>query len=183
VRVRESFTYGTISGAGTFAEGSSVPVTATPNGSHSFVNWTQNGKVVGLVASYTSTAQRQYHADGVCTKGPTFPNLPPSQYPGNERKMEGAGSTNNVADTKRPYYCLHMGLRARHEAHQRPQWWSRRDDVPYPSRKLHVLHDREPTATARDPVDLGGCPRGHYRTGVLRIQTSADPVRRVVSLR
>jgi hypothetical protein len=45
--------YGTVSGAGTFAEGSSTTVTATPNGSHSFVNWTQNGKVVSTSASYT----------------------------------------------------------------------------------------------------------------------------------
>jgi hypothetical protein len=48
-------TYGTVSGAGTFAEGSSVTVTATPNGSHTFVNWTQNGKVVSTSASYTLT--------------------------------------------------------------------------------------------------------------------------------
>jgi hypothetical protein len=46
-------TYGTVSGGGTFAEGSSVMVTATPNGSHSFVNWTQNAKVVSTSASYT----------------------------------------------------------------------------------------------------------------------------------
>jgi hypothetical protein len=45
-------TYGTVSGAGTFVEGSSVTVTATPKGSHSFVNWTQNGKVVSTSASY-----------------------------------------------------------------------------------------------------------------------------------
>jgi hypothetical protein len=45
-------TYGTVSGAGTIAEGSSVTVTATPNGSHSFVNWTQNAKVVSTSASY-----------------------------------------------------------------------------------------------------------------------------------
>src|SRR6516225_4297222 len=44
---------GTVSGGGTFAEGSSVAVTATPNGSHSFVNWTQNAKVVSTSASYT----------------------------------------------------------------------------------------------------------------------------------
>ena len=44
---------GTVSGGGTFAEGSSVTVTATPNGSHSFVNWTQNAKVVSTSASYT----------------------------------------------------------------------------------------------------------------------------------
>ena len=48
-------TYGTVSGAGTFAEGSSVTVTATPNGSHTFVNWTQNGKVVSTSASYMFT--------------------------------------------------------------------------------------------------------------------------------
>jgi hypothetical protein len=45
--------YGTVSGGGTFVEGSSRTVTATPKGSHSFVNWTQNGKVVSTSASYT----------------------------------------------------------------------------------------------------------------------------------
>jgi hypothetical protein len=44
---------GTVSGGGTFAEGSSVTVTAMPSGSHSFVNWTQNAKVVSTSASYT----------------------------------------------------------------------------------------------------------------------------------
>jgi hypothetical protein len=46
-------TYGTISGAGTFAEGSSRTVIATPTGSHSFVNWTRSGRVVSTSASYT----------------------------------------------------------------------------------------------------------------------------------
>jgi hypothetical protein len=46
---------GMVSGSGTFAEGSSVTVTATPTGSHSFVNWTQNAKVVSTAASYTFT--------------------------------------------------------------------------------------------------------------------------------
>jgi hypothetical protein len=45
--------YGTVIGAGTFAEGNSVTVTGTPNGSHSFVNWTQSGQVVSTSASYT----------------------------------------------------------------------------------------------------------------------------------
>jgi hypothetical protein len=44
---------GTVSGAGTFAEGSSTTVTATANSGHSFVNWTQNAKVVSTSASYT----------------------------------------------------------------------------------------------------------------------------------
>jgi hypothetical protein len=48
-------TYGTVSGGGTFAEGSSRTVTATPKGSHSFINWTQSGRVVSTSASYTFT--------------------------------------------------------------------------------------------------------------------------------
>jgi hypothetical protein len=48
-------TYGTVNGGGTFAEGSSRTVTATPKGSHSFVNWTQSGRVVSMSASYTFT--------------------------------------------------------------------------------------------------------------------------------
>jgi hypothetical protein len=48
-------TYGTVNGGGTFAEGSSHTVTATPNGSHSFVNWTQSGKVVSTSESYMFT--------------------------------------------------------------------------------------------------------------------------------
>jgi uncharacterized repeat protein (TIGR02543 family) len=34
-------------------EGSSHTVTATPIGIHSFVNWTQSGKVVSTSANYT----------------------------------------------------------------------------------------------------------------------------------
>jgi hypothetical protein len=46
---------GTVTGGGTFAEGSSRTVTAAPNGSHSFVNWTQSTRVVSTSASYTFT--------------------------------------------------------------------------------------------------------------------------------
>jgi hypothetical protein len=46
---------GTVSGGGTFAEGSSQTVTATPNSGHTFVNWTQSTKVVSTSASYTFT--------------------------------------------------------------------------------------------------------------------------------
>jgi hypothetical protein len=46
---------GTVSGAGTFAAGSSHTVTATANSGFSFVNWTANGIVVSTLASYTFT--------------------------------------------------------------------------------------------------------------------------------
>jgi hypothetical protein len=47
--------YGSVSGGGTFAEGSSRTVTATANSGRSFVNWTQSGRVVSTSASYTFT--------------------------------------------------------------------------------------------------------------------------------
>jgi hypothetical protein len=44
---------GTVSGGGTFAEGTSQTVTATPNSGHTFFHWTKNGAVVRTSASYT----------------------------------------------------------------------------------------------------------------------------------
>jgi Divergent InlB B-repeat domain len=46
---------GTVSGGGTFAEGTSHTVLATPNSNRTFVPWTENGKVVGTSETYTFT--------------------------------------------------------------------------------------------------------------------------------
>jgi uncharacterized repeat protein (TIGR02543 family) len=46
---------GTVSGGGTFAEGSSHTVMATAKTGHTFVDWTDAGKVVSTAASYTFT--------------------------------------------------------------------------------------------------------------------------------
>jgi hypothetical protein len=46
---------GTVSGSGTFAEGTSQTVTATPNNGHTFLHWTENAKVVSTSESYTFT--------------------------------------------------------------------------------------------------------------------------------
>jgi hypothetical protein len=46
---------GTVSGGGTFAEGTSQTVTATPNTGHTFVHWTENGRVVSTSPSYAFT--------------------------------------------------------------------------------------------------------------------------------
>ena len=46
---------GTVSGSGTFAEGTSHTVTAAPNTGHTFVHWTENGRVVSALESYTFT--------------------------------------------------------------------------------------------------------------------------------
>jgi Divergent InlB B-repeat domain len=47
--------YGTVSGAGTFAEGSSLTVTATAKSGHIFIHWAKNGAVVSTSSSYTFT--------------------------------------------------------------------------------------------------------------------------------
>ena len=48
--------YGTVSGGGSYCDGSSCTVTATPiNSCYSFVNWTVNGTQVSTNASYTFT--------------------------------------------------------------------------------------------------------------------------------
>jgi len=46
---------GTVSGGGTFLAGTSQTVTATPSGTHSFVHWTQSGRIVSTSESYTFT--------------------------------------------------------------------------------------------------------------------------------
>jgi uncharacterized repeat protein (TIGR02543 family) len=46
---------GTTIGAGTFAQGSPVTITATPNPGYSFINWTENGTIVSTNSSYQFT--------------------------------------------------------------------------------------------------------------------------------
>jgi Divergent InlB B-repeat domain len=46
---------GTVSGGGEVAEGSPTTVTAAANSGHSFVHWTENGKVVSTSPGYTFT--------------------------------------------------------------------------------------------------------------------------------
>jgi Divergent InlB B-repeat domain len=45
---------GTVSGGGTFAAGTSHTVTATPNTGHTFVHWTENGRVVSTCSRSTA---------------------------------------------------------------------------------------------------------------------------------
>ena len=47
--------YGTVSGDGSYCDGSSCTVTATPNSCYKFVNWTESGTQVSTNASYTFT--------------------------------------------------------------------------------------------------------------------------------
>ncbi|MDP3848988.1 MAG: InlB B-repeat-containing protein [Luteolibacter sp.] len=49
-------TGGNTDGSGSFVNGSSVTVQATPSANYNFVNWTENGVLVSASASYTFTA-------------------------------------------------------------------------------------------------------------------------------
>jgi hypothetical protein len=44
-----------VTGGGEVAEGSTTTVTATANSGHTFVHWTENGRVVSTSTSYTFT--------------------------------------------------------------------------------------------------------------------------------
>ena len=46
---------GTATGSGSYTNGASTTVTATPSANYSFVNWTENGTAVSTSASYTFT--------------------------------------------------------------------------------------------------------------------------------
>ena len=46
---------GTVTGGGTYQQGQSCTVTATPNSGYTFTNWTENGNVVSSNANYTFT--------------------------------------------------------------------------------------------------------------------------------
>jgi uncharacterized repeat protein (TIGR02543 family) len=65
---------GTTTGAGTFAQGSSVTVTATPNTGYSFVNWTNNGVIASTSPSY------QFTMAGNKTLVANFKLTPPIQF-------------------------------------------------------------------------------------------------------
>lgn len=65
---------GLSAGAGTFAQGASVTVTATPNAGYTFTNWTDNGAVVSTSSSY------QFIMAGNKTLIANFKLIPPSQF-------------------------------------------------------------------------------------------------------
>jgi hypothetical protein len=86
---------GTVSGAGTFANGTSVTLVATPNAGYDFVNWTENSAAVSASASYTfaATADRVLVANFV-QRPPTF-TVVTSALPSNGGTTSGDGAYTN----------------------------------------------------------------------------------------
>jgi hypothetical protein len=88
---------GSVSGTGSFAQGSSVTLTATPNASWSFSNWTENGNPVSTSASYTFTANSNRNLVANFQAAPSFVINP--QGTQNVSNTAGSGSitvTSNV---------------------------------------------------------------------------------------
>ncbi|MBR5725663.1 MAG: choice-of-anchor J domain-containing protein, partial [Muribaculaceae bacterium] len=88
---------GTVSGAGTFADGSTVTLTAAPLAGYSFGNWTLNGNVVSESATYTFTLSS-------ATAGAYVANFELNSYaittsvsPANSGTVSGAGTYNHGA--------------------------------------------------------------------------------------
>ncbi len=83
---------GNVSGGGSFTEGQSCTVTATPNTNYTFANWTENGTVVSTNASYT------FNVTGNRSLVANFTYVPPtytvnvSANPTNGGNVSGGGS-------------------------------------------------------------------------------------------
>ena len=63
---------GAVTGGGTYIEGQSCTVSATPNANYTFTNWTENGTVVSTNASYT------FNVTGSRTLVANFTYVPPT---------------------------------------------------------------------------------------------------------
>src|SRR5208283_5249725 len=83
---------GTVSGAGTFASGSSQTVTATANSGYTFTNWTVNGSVVSSSSSYTFTVNGNQTLVANFTANPVNYTIAVSASPIAGGTVSGAGT-------------------------------------------------------------------------------------------
>lgn len=80
---------GTVSGAGTFAQGSTTTVTATPNTGYTFTNWTDNGVIASTSSSY------QFTMAGNRTLVANFTAIPAGRFAVTLTSLPVAGGTTN----------------------------------------------------------------------------------------
>lgn len=83
---------GTTTGAGSYASGSTVTVTAAPNTGYVFSNWTENGTIVSTALSYTFTLSANRTLVANFTSSPTNYTVSTSAAPSNAGTTTGAGS-------------------------------------------------------------------------------------------
>ncbi len=86
---------GTVTGGGTYNQGQSCTVTATPASGYTFLRWTENGSQVSTNASYTFnvTENRALVASFTATPPPTY-TITVSANPSNGGTVTGGGTYN-----------------------------------------------------------------------------------------
>ena len=83
---------GSVTGGGTYNQGQSCTVTATPNAGYSFTNWTENGNVVSTNRNYTFTVTGNRTLVANFQAQPQNYNITVSANPSNGGSVAGGGT-------------------------------------------------------------------------------------------
>ncbi len=83
---------GSVTGGGTFVAGSSITVTATPNSSYTFTNWTENGTVQSTSANYSFTLATNRNLVANFTANPVTYTVATQVSPANAGSVAGGGT-------------------------------------------------------------------------------------------
>lgn len=83
---------GSVTGGGSYEDGSSATVIATPGSGYEFREWTENGKQVSTSASYTFTVSRDRQLTAVFEKK-EVPPTPPASYTISVNSSPATGGT------------------------------------------------------------------------------------------
>ena len=83
---------GSVTGGGTYNQGQSCTVTATPNAGYSFTNWTENGNVVSTNRNYTFTVTGNRTLVANFQAQPQNFNITVSANPSNGGSVAGGGT-------------------------------------------------------------------------------------------
>ena len=83
---------GTITGAGSYASGSTCTLRATPNSGYTFVNWLENGTSVSTNATYSFTVTGNRNLIAVFDVAPTNYTITATANPSNGGSVSGGGT-------------------------------------------------------------------------------------------
>ena len=83
---------GSVTGGGTYTEGESCTITATPNTNYTFNNWTENGDVISSEASYTFTVNESHNFVANFTYVPPTYTVSVAANPTNGGTVTGGGT-------------------------------------------------------------------------------------------
>jgi len=83
---------GTITGAGSYASGSTCTLRATPNSGYTFVNWLENGTSVSTNATYSFTVTGNRNLVAVFDVAPTNYTITATANPSNGGSVDGGGT-------------------------------------------------------------------------------------------